>query len=311
MTPPSKYPSYPQYKPSGIPWLGNVPSGWEVQPLGTQVSENKVYNHSLRENNVLSLSYGKIVRRDVSTNFGLLPESFDTYQIVNSGDIVLRLTDLQNDQRSLRVGLVTERGIITSAYIGLKVYNIYPLYCYFLLHSYDLSKVFYTFGGGVRQSMRYEDLKKLSIPVPPLEEQHAIATFLDRETAKIDALIAMKRRLLELLSEKRQALISHAVTKGLNPHAPMKDSGVEWLGNVPNGWDVVRLKDICQVNPSKRSITLSDDTLVSFLPMEKLSEDGNLTLDLVKPIAEVRQGFTYFQDMDVIVAKITPCFEKW
>ena len=186
----------------------------------------------------LSLSYGNIVKRDIEENYGLLPESFNTYQLVNSGDLILRLTDLQNDKRSLRVGHAKEKGIITSAYLKLVAKNNYlnDRFLYRLLHSYDTTKVFYGMGGGLRQSMKFEEMRRLPILVPPLSEQQQIANFLDHETAKIDTLIEKQRRLIELLKEKRQAVISHAVTKGLNPSLPMKDSGVEWLGEVPEHW---------------------------------------------------------------------------
>nr|WP_281392575.1 restriction endonuclease subunit S [Sphingobium jiangsuense] len=199
------------------------------------------------ENNLLSLSYGRIVRKDIDNNDGLLPASFETYQIVEPDDIVWRLTDLQNDQRSLRTAIVRERGIITSAYLATQPRGIAPHYLSYLLRAYDLTKVFYSMGGGLRQSMKFADVKRLPVMLPPANEQVAIAAFLDRETAKIDALIEEQRCLISLLKEKRQAVISHAVTEGLDPHAPMKDSGIDWLGEVPAHWDVKRLRFICHI----------------------------------------------------------------
>jgi len=239
-----KYKAYPEYKDSGVEWVGDIPENWAVKPLfGTSTSES-VKNINGVENNVLSLSYGNIVRRDVDKNFGLLPESFNTYQIVECGDLILRLTDLQNDKRSLRVGHAKERGIITSAYLKLVVKKdtFDDNYLYRLLHSYDTTKVFYGMGGGLRQSMSFEDMRRLPVLVPSIEEQKQIANFLDHETTKIDTLIEKQQQLIKLLKEKRQAVISHAVTKGLNPSAPMKDSGIEWLGKVPAHWEVMPLK---------------------------------------------------------------------
>ena len=230
----TKYQLYPEYKDSGVEWVGDMPRHWQSKPAFAVVMDECIKNSDGAESNVLSLSYGNIVERDVETNFGLLPESFNTYQIVNPGDIILRLTDLQNDKRSLRVGRSTLQGIITSAYLKLSCSGeLNDRYAYRLLHSYDTTKVFYGMGGGLRQSMKFEDFRRLPFLVPPLEEQRTIAAFLDHETARIDRLIAQQQRLIELLKEKRQAVISHAVTKGLNPNAPMKDSGVEWLGQVP------------------------------------------------------------------------------
>jgi len=154
---------------------------------------------------------------------------------------VFRLTDLQNDKRSLRSAIVEETGIITSAYLAVTPRGPDPKYMSYLFRAYDVTKVFYSMGGGLRQSMKFADLKRMPTLLPSPNEQVAIAAFLDRETAKIDALVAEQQRLMELLKEKRQAVISHAVTQGLNPNAPMKPSGIEWLGDVPTHWVVTPL----------------------------------------------------------------------
>lgn len=236
--------TYAKYIESEIEWVGLIPADWKVDPLFSIATSRAIKNEGGCETNVLSLSYGSIVRRNVENNFGLLPESFSTYQLIYAGDLILRLTDLQNDKRSLRVGLAKEAGIITSAYLKLKVDSNKLDYSYFyqLLHSYDTTKVFYGMGGGLRQSMRFDDMRRLPVLVPPLKEQQKIAEFLDYETAQIDTLIEKQQQLIQLLKEKRQAVISHAVTKGLNPKAPMKDSSVEWLGEVPEHWMITQLK---------------------------------------------------------------------
>ena len=234
-------PKYPSYKDVPIPWISSIPEHWDWKPVLGAACERDEDNKGMKEDNLLSLSYGNIVNKDINTSDGLLPESFETYQIVRPGDIVLRLTDLQNDKRSLRSALVTQTGIITSAYLALKPESIDPKYLGYLLRAYDVSKVFYSMGGGLRQSMKYGDIKRMPLVIPTKAEQSEIASFLDHETAKIDALIAEQQRLIELLQEKRQAVISHAVTKGLNPNAPMRDSGVEWLGEVPEHWKIMGL----------------------------------------------------------------------
>jgi type I restriction enzyme S subunit len=241
------FPRYPEYKDSGVEWLGEVPISWNAQPLLAVASERYQPNFGMVEDNLLSLSYGRIVRKDIESNDGLLPESFETYQIVEPNDIVFRLTDLQNDKRSLRTAIVTQRGIITSAYLAISPQKAVPQYLHYLLRACDEQKVFYSMGGGLRQSMKYSDVKRLQLAVPPRDEQFAIAAFLDHETAKIDALVAEQEKLIALLKEKRQAVISHAVTKGLNPDAPMKDSGIEWLGEVPVHWEIGPLKRFTNV----------------------------------------------------------------
>jgi len=245
----TRYNNYLECKPSGLPWIGSTPKHWKIKPTLAVADEKKNKNDNGQEDNVLSLSYGKIIQRDVETNFGLLPESFNTYQIVDQGDMILRLTDLQNDKRSLRVGHVQERGIITSAYLCLRPKpGLTSDYMYRLLHSYDTSKVFYGMGGGLRQSMKFDDFRRLPLLVPPLPEQRTIAAFLDRETGMIDRMIGKQGRMIELLKEKRQAVISHAVTKGLDPDVPMKDSGVEWLGEIPENWGVSALGYYAKLN---------------------------------------------------------------
>ena len=205
-------PSVPM-KYSGVDWIGDIPKTWEIKPLFSVCKDNKKKNFGNKIKNVLSLSYGTIKRRDVETNFGLLPVSFETYQILDDGDIVLRLTDLQNDKRSLRVGLVNEQGIITSAYTGLKIDNsINSGYLYNLLHFYDITKIFYGLGSGVRQSMNFSDLKRLPLVIPPINESDKIYNFLNQQTIYFDELIAKSKVQVNLLKEKRQTLITETVT---------------------------------------------------------------------------------------------------
>ncbi|MCL5887468.1 MAG: restriction endonuclease subunit S [Actinobacteria bacterium] len=233
------------YKPSKAPWLARIPSTWSEAPLFTFFRDNKTKNIGMAEANVLSLSYGTIKRRDLDSGMGLLPESFETYQIVEPGDIVMRLTDLQNDQRSLRTGLVRERGIVTSAYLALRPSKyVDPRFAHYLLHSLDTMKVYYGLGAGVRQTMKYRDLSGAYLAMPMRVVQTQIADYLDSEIARIDALIDRKQRFIDLLLEKRTAIIAHAVTKGFDYKAEMKDSGIEWFGAIPLHWTVGRLKDL-------------------------------------------------------------------
>lgn len=241
------FPAYPAYKDSGVEWLGEVPAHWEEKPFFSLISERSESNSGMKQDNLLSLSYGRIINKDINTLDGLLPASFETYQVVYPGDIVFRLTDLQNDKRSLRSAIVREVGIITSAYLAGACKKILPEFASHLFRAYDTRKVFYSMGGGLRQSMKYSDMKWLPILLPNEQEQAQIARFLDHETARIDALIEEQQRLTELLKEKRQAVISHAVTKGLDPTVPMKDSGVEWLGEVPAHWKVSKLGHYAQI----------------------------------------------------------------
>ena len=136
---------YERYKETGIPWLPEVPDGWEVVKVKQIASENKAKNKNCEECNILSLSYGRIIRKS-NPNSGLTPLDYSTYSIVDKGMVVLRLTDLQNDHRSLRTGLVKEKGIITSAYVSLNPKGVLSEYLHLVLHTWDILKVFYSLG---------------------------------------------------------------------------------------------------------------------------------------------------------------------
>lgn len=200
-------------KDSGVDYIGAIPEAWELLPLFAVATENTIKNAGLVCDNLLSLSYGKIIRKDIDTNFGLLPASFEGYQIVQPGYTVLRFTDLQNDKRSLRSGYVTETGIITSAYMGLiPGERLDSKYFNYLLHAYDLLKVYYGMGGGLRQTLKFSDVKRLPVLIPSLPEQEAIVVYVDKKNAQIEGLIADIMAQIEKLKQYRQIVIHDAVT---------------------------------------------------------------------------------------------------
>lgn len=269
----SELPRYAEYKDSGVEWLGDVPEHWNVLPGRVTLSLNKVKNTGNVENTVLSLSYGRLVIKPPEKLTGLVPESFEGYQIINPGDIIIRPTDLQNDWTSLRVGLAKDRGIITSAYLGLKHdEKVSSEYLYYLLHSYDLLKVYYGMGTGLRQNLSWDDFKYLPLTFPPKPEQDCIVAFLDRKTAEIDTLIAKKKRQIELLDEQKAILINLAVTRGIvnsefgirndslsssshstftTHNSKFVPSGIEWIGGIPEHWVTAPLYSRCDVRLGK------------------------------------------------------------
>jgi len=201
-----------EMKDSGVEWIGKIPSNWLIKPLYTVCEHSKEKNED-GESTVLSLSYGKLKVREVETNFGLLPESFDKYQRVRPGYIILRLTDLQNDKKSLRVGHSYLDGIITPVYVGLRCNSsILSEYLYYHLHNSDIKKVLYSLGGGLRQTLRFDELKRLPVPVFPIEQQQQIVEYLDEQTQLIEKTISIEEKRIELLKEYRQSLISEVVT---------------------------------------------------------------------------------------------------
>ena len=240
----SEITTYEKMKDSSIEWIGSVPSHWRVHTLYQLVTQVKEKNSNLQEKNLLSLSYGKIKRKDIDSPDGLLPASFDGYNIIEDGDIVLRLTDLQNDHTSLRVGLATERGIITSAYTTLRpIDTSNSKYLYYLLHAFDLKKGFYGMGSGVRQGLNYAEVKELRVVLPGQDEQNAIVRFLDNQCGQIDSIIEEAKSSIEEYKKWRASIIFEAVTKGLNPLAEMKDSHIDWIGLVPSHWKLSRIKN--------------------------------------------------------------------
>lgn len=204
--------SIPQ-RDTGVNWVKTIPAHWNEKTLIQVAEEQQIKNAGMIEDTLLSLSYGKIINKDINTTDGLLPSSFEGYQIVHDGNIILRLTDLQNDHKSLRTGLVTQTGIITSAYTCLKVrHNILPEYLRLQLHVADLCKVFYGMGGGVRQSIGFKEIRKLVIAIPPVEEQQHILDSVHSIEKPINCAIQNSRDIIAGLEDLKMRLISDTVT---------------------------------------------------------------------------------------------------
>ena len=211
-------------KQSGVQWIGEMPEHWDITRAGQHLSQVKCKNDGLQEKNLLSLSYGKVKRRDINSSDGLLPESFEGYNIIEENDIVLRFTDLQNDHTSFRVGRATERGIITSAYTTVRPTDARDSqFLYYALHAYDLRKGFYGMGSGVRQGLKWQEAKYIQLPWPPRGERAAIVEYLDincdsidralfAASGKVDVVIQSKHSIADNLKAYKQSLIYEVVT---------------------------------------------------------------------------------------------------
>lgn len=199
-------------KDSEVEWIGDVPEHWEVRPFFSLVKELNRPNLGMIETNILSLSFGNIIQKPESKNMGLVPESYETYQIVEPGEVIFRFTDLQNDKRSLRSALVLQRGIITSAYMAVKSIGVASTYFAWLMRAYDHCKVFYAMGGGLRQSLKFEDVKHLPLLRPSIQEQQKIVEFLKKQLERLDSLVIKTQHSIDLLKERRSAFITAAVT---------------------------------------------------------------------------------------------------
>lgn len=302
-------------KDSGIKWIGDSPIEWNKFTIGQLFEQVKQKNTGLIEKNLLSLSYGRIKRKDINSGDGLLPESFEGYNIIEKDDIVLRMTDLQNDKTSLRQGIAEERGIITSAYITMRaIHKVNPRFVYYQLYGFDVSKGYYGMGSGVRQGVNWKDIKKLSLILPNLELQNEIAKFLDEKTALIDDIITDTKQTIEELKSYKQSLISEIVTKGLDSSEILVPSGVEWIGDSPKEWnkftigqlfEQVRKKNMGMIETNllslsygrikKRDINSGDGLLPESFEGYNIIEKDDIVLrmtDLQNDKKSLRQGIS-------------------
>jgi len=271
------FPRYESYRDTGIQWLGSVPSHWRAAPFWSLFRRTK--RTGFPEAELLSVyrDYGVIRKSDRDDNFNNPSDDLNSYQIVRPGDLVIN--KMKAWQGSL--GISSINGIVSPAYFVFEpLHDETSRYLHYLLRSPPLAAGFMTISKGIRPNQWDIDpdhLSQLSVSLPPNAEQIAIVTFLDRETAKIDASIEGQRRLIELLQEKRQAVISHAVTRGLDASVRMKDSGVEWLGRVPEHWTVVPLKRMWSVTDCKH---ITPEFVEDGFPLASIREVAGRFVDL-------------------------------
>ena len=308
------FPRYPKYKDSGVEWLGKVPEHWEVLPCRAIVHERTAKNEGAECTNYLSLmaNIGIIPYAEKGDVGNKKPEDVSKCKLVTRGDFVINSMNYGIGS----YGLSNYDGVCSSVYIVLKPQNdvVASRFAFRIFENRSFQTYAQSFGNGIlehRCAINWDILKTIGVGVPPMIEQKAILAFLDRETAKIDELVAEQRRLMELLKEKRQAVISHAVTKGLNPDAPMKPSGIEWLGDVPAHWDVKRFQRCVyvaegQVDPE--NLVYSAMSLIA--PNHIESGTGRL-LELESASDQGAVSGKYLcKAGDVIYSKIRPALRK-
>ncbi len=300
-----------EMKDSGIEWIGEIPKDWEINTVFQLFTQVKNKNVDMREKNLLSLSYGKIKQKSIDTVGGLLPESFEGYNIVEENDIVLRLTDLQNDQKSLRVGYVEEKGIVTSAYCTIRTRNVNSgKYLYYYLHSFDIAKGFYGMGAGVRQGLNWDGLKWLKIIIPPFGEQKRIVDFLDWSCAELGNVLEKTRASIEEYKKLKQAVITQAVTKGIKGDREKKDSGVEWIGEIPLEWEVCKFGKCVAI----KSNLVAPEKYMDYLQIapDNIEKGSARLLDNIKTVKEVGviSGNHLFHKGQIIYSKIRPMLNK-
>ena len=243
-----EFKQYPSYKNSGVEWLGDVPDEWDIYPFWHLFNRKEITNKTQEQLLSVYLGRGVILHSEGGGMVHKPADNLEKYQLVEVNDFVM------NNQQAWRgsVGVSPYKGIVSPAYL---IFSFNKKICapkffkYFLRDKgvVDQFMIASMSVGTIQRQVKWHLLKTIQLSIPSLIEQNTIANFLDTETARIDNLIAKQEKLIELLEEQRKSIISHAVTKGLNPNAPMKDSGVEWLGEVPNDWNFSRLDAVSKI----------------------------------------------------------------
>ncbi len=308
---------YEKYKDSGVEWIGEIPEHWSLKKIKYAVEINpEVLPEGTDENleiqyiDIGNVEHGKLKFPPELWKFGAAPSR--ARRIIKLGDTIVStvrtylkaITFIDNESENL---------ICSTGFAVLRTkFDLGEKFLFYVISCEEIIEEICSLSVGVSYpAINPTILGGINIWHPPLPEQTTIADFLDRKTAELDSLIEKKARLIQLYEEEKAAMINQAVTKGLDPHVNMKPSGIEWLGNIPAHWEVKRLKYVAKINPTK-DITIDRESfeLVVFLPMEKVKENGDIDCELMKPISVLWNGFTFFKKNDVIVAKITPCFEN-
>ena len=269
---------YPEYKESGVEWIGEIPKHWKIVRGKFILCHKKEINSDFQCNNLLSLTLNGVLRKDMGSAEGLRPSDYKTYQVFYADNLVFKLIDLENIQTS-RVGIVPEKGIMSPVYIRLESNS--DLHERYYFHQYyDLYKkhIYNFLGKGVRSSLSPSDLLEIPLAFPSLSEQGQIANFLDRKIEQIDELIRIKERRIELLQEQRTALINQVVTKGLDPNVEMKPSEVEWIGEIPAHWEVKRVKYLASLiskgtTPTTIGREILDEGEIRFIKVENIVDN--------------------------------------
>ena len=238
--------TYQSYNPSDVFWYDQIPQGWSITKNKFILKEQKdIVDEDWNQYQLLSLTKVGVIVRDLENSKGKFPEFFNSYKIIRKNDLIFCLYDIEETPRT--IGLSGLDGMITGSYNVFQT-NQVPKFIYYWYLTIDDVKGLKPFYTGMRNVVRNETFMSLKIFTPPLHEQQQIVKFLDEKTSIIDKLISTKERKIELLKEQRSSLINEVITKGLDPNVKMKDSGVEWIGEIPVGWDVIKLKNLVETN---------------------------------------------------------------
>ncbi|EHL7284089.1 restriction endonuclease subunit S [Escherichia coli] len=286
-------PSYEAYKDSGVEWLGDIPASWSLLANKHifRLKKKQVGKRS-NEYDLLSLTLRGVIKRDMENPEGKFPAEFDTYQEVRCGDFIFCLFDVEETPRT--VGLSPFNGMITGAYTVFEPNdNFDNRFLYYFYLNLDAKKRLKPLYRGLRNTIPKDSFLSFKTFVPPHEQQTLIANFLDKKTAQIDDAIAIKEQQISLLKERKQIIIQQAVTQGLDPNVPMKDSGVDWIGKIPQHWKLKPNKCLFKLKKSLVGKRSGDYELLS------LTLKGIIKRDMDNPEGKFPAEFNTYQEVSV------------
>lgn len=296
-------------KDSGIAWIGEIPEDWKiVRNKNAFVCNKELVGKKSALTQLLSLTTRGIKKKDINNAEGKLPESFDTYQFVKENDIVMCLFDL--DCSAVFSGISPIDGMISPAYRVLSCKEcMEPRYADYWFRYISDGRKFNHFAKNIRYTLSYEEFSALPLLLPKKVEQHRIADYLDRKCSQIDAIIARQQEVIEKLKAYKLSVITEAVTKGLNPHAPMKDSGVEWIGKIPEHWEVMKFGRCATI---KSNLVAPDDYAdYPQISPDSIEKNSGRIIDYktVKEAGVISWNHLFFKGQ-VIYSKIRPMLNK-
>ncbi|WP_192982468.1 restriction endonuclease subunit S [Marinilactibacillus psychrotolerans] len=308
-------------KDSGVKWIGDIPEHWEVRKTKYILKERNEKNDPIKSDNILSLTMeqGVILYKDKKGGGNKAKEDLSAYKLAYPNDIVINSMNVVAGS----VGLSNYFGCVSPVYYMLysDSNEISINYYSNLFQSKTFQLSLMGLGNGImmkessngklntiRMRIPMDKLKNVLLPVPPQSEQKKIVDFLGEKITHIDSIIEKTKQSIEEFKKYRKALITETVTKGLNTNVKMKDSGIKWIGEIPGHWEVSRIKYLIEFEPGKTEL-LEKNINCTFLPMEKL-RTGKMNVDTEVLVEEVYSGYSYFKEKDIVLAKVTPCFEN-
>ncbi len=295
-----------EMKNSGIKWIGDIPAQWQVIPHKYIMHKEKSICEQYNGEDIISLTMGGVIVRDLTAG-GKMPTTFDGYQYVEPEDLLMCLFDIDVTPRC--VGIVKNYGVTSPAYSRFKVHEgFHNAYYDYLLRFIDDEKVFIHLAKNLRSSLTETDFGAIKTVVPPLEEQKRISEFLDKQCAEIDDVVAKTSATIEEYKKLKQSIITDAVTKGVRGNRPMKDSGIEWIGDMPFDWEISRIKYVSEFEPSSDKNGLNEDSMITYTPMDCIK--NGWFINQTAPLGSVASSLTAYQNGDIVMAKVTPCFEN-